>query len=223
MSNELISKVDEVLKNHSIADRHSYFQLKNYIIGKEHTPHGKMWQCIRELKTRRESIEAIRLQIEDINDKLELIDIQKEKINESTNKTPEKHGLYVLLEKEKDIKIRQLGRDKQQLEKNGDDLVQKTKNIQEEINYFIQAFEHLKKEGTWKDFDDEEAQETYWNAKLEHELNMRLVLGQPIDIELGRTIEALSDNAPVKQRLMLFINERQRIAKQQMEKHIEEK
>ena len=225
MSSELINKADEILGKHSLADRHSYFQLKNYIIGKEHTLHGKMWQCIRELKTRRDSIDAIKLQIEDVNDKLELIDITKEKLKI----TPEgdltvleqesMHGRFLdLLERERDIKIRQLDRDKAQLEKNGLDLVDKRKSIQEEINYFIQAFEHLRKMGDWKEFDDEKAQEAYWNAKLDHELNMRLVLGQPIDIELGRTIEALEDDAPVKQKLMGIINERQSIAKEQIER-----
>lgn len=219
MSSELINKADEILSKHSLADRHSYFQLKNYIIGKEHTLHGKMWQCVRELKTRRDSIDAIKLQIEDVNDKMELIDIQKEKIallmaaQENVPPAPTD-----LIKRENAIKIRQADRDAKQLEKNGTDLVNKMKSIQEEINYFIQAFEHLGKMGDWKEFDDEKAQESYWNAKLEHELNMRLVLGQPIDIELGRTIEALEDNAPVKQRLMGLINERQVLAKEQMER-----
>jgi hypothetical protein len=132
----------------------------------------------------------------------------------STETSPVEH--LKLMEREKTIKKRQLDRDKAQLEKNGLDLVDKMKNIQEEINYFIQAFEHLKKAGDWKEFDDEKAQEAYWNAKLEHELNMRLVLGQPIDTELGKTIEALEDSTPVKQRLMGIINERQALAKEQM-------
>jgi hypothetical protein len=217
MSSELINKADEILGTHSLADRHSYFQLKNYIIGKEHTLHGKMWQCIRELKTRRDSIDAIKLQIEDVNDKLELIDIKKEKhaiaikiLNSGESTTTE------LDNREYEIQLRQMSRDYAQLEKNGADLVDKMKSIQEEINYFIQAFEALNKMGDWKEFDDEKAQEAYWNAKLDHELNMRLVLGQPIDIELGRTIEALEDKSPVKQKLMGIINERQLLAKEQM-------
>lgn len=217
MSSELINKADEILGSHSLADRHSYFQLKNYIIGKEHTLHGKMWQCIRELKTRRDSVDAIKLQIEDVNDKLELIDIQKEKLSIPVKVAEDSDvSLLSLMEREKAINIKQLDRDKVQLEKNGLDLVDKMKNIQEEINYFIQAFEALKKMGDWKEFDDEKAQEAYWNAKLEHELNMRLVLGQPIDTELGKTIEALEDKTPVKQRLMGIINERQLLAKEQM-------
>jgi len=220
MSSELINKADEILGTHTLADRHSYFQLKNYIIGKEHTLHGKMWQCVRELKTRRDSIDAIKLQIEDVNDKLELIDIKKIKHTSAVKmlNSGEDSTCTELDKREYAIQLRQLSRDSKQLEKNGADLVIKMKSVQEEINYFVQAFEHLNKMGDWKEFDDEKAQETYWNAKLEHELNMRLVLGQPIDIELGRTIEALEDNAPVKQRLMGLINERQLLAKEQMER-----
>lgn len=221
MSSELINKADDILEKHSIADRHSYFQLKNYIIGKEHTLHGKMWQCIRELKTRRDSVDAIKLQIEDVNDKMELIDIQQEKFKITKVEAPSEKMLK-LIQRESDIKFRQLDRDKAQLEKNGIDLVNKLTMIQEEINYFIQAFEALKKSGDWKEFDDVKAQEAYWNAKLEDELNMRLVLGQPIDIELGRTIKALGSEAPVKQKLMRIINERQVLAKKQMER-LEEK
>lgn len=220
MSSELINKADEILEEHSIADRHSYFQLKNYIIGKEHTLHGKMWQCIRELKTRRDSVDAIKLQIEDVNDKLELIDIQKEKLAITSDyaETQLEQILLPLTKKEKVIKIRQLDRDKVQLEKNGVDLVNKTKSIQEEINYFIQAFEALKNMGEWKEFDDVKAQESYWYSKLEDELTMRLVLGQPIDIELSRTIRTLDNDAPVKQKLVGLINERQMIAAKQMER-----
>lgn len=214
MSSDLINKADEILNEHSLADRNSYFQLKNYIIGKEPTLHGKMWQCIRELKTRRDSIDAIKLQIEDVNDKLELIDIGKEKL-ELVDCSSLEGKQASLAEREMAIKLRQSDRDASQLEKNGVDLVNKMKSVQEEINYFIQAFGHLKKMGDWKEFDDEKAQESYWNTKLEHELNMRLVLGQPIDMELGRTIEALEDKTPVKQKLMGLINERQIIAKEQ--------
>lgn len=215
MSSELVQKLDEILKNHPLADRHSYFQLKNYIIGKEHTLHGKMWQCVREIKSRRDSIDSIKLQIEDVNDKLELIDIQKEKL-EIPNTSYEIPGEHAgLWEREKAIKLRQLNRDKAQLEKNGHDLVEKMKNIQEEAAFFANAFDALKNMGNWKDYDDEQAQLHYWNAKLEHELNMRLVLGMPVDMELGKTIESLEDQTPVKQKLMGIIQERQKLAHQQ--------
>jgi len=215
MSSELINKVDQILADHSIADRHSYFQLKNYIIGKEHTLHGKMWQCVRELESRRDSVKAIELQIEDINDKLELIDIQKERLKleefvfEAFDEKKEK--LQELFEKEKNIKFRKLDRNKAQLEKNGLDLVKKTKNIQEEMNYFVQAFDYLKKQGNWKDYDDAKAQEMYWNNKLQHELDMRLALGQPVDVELGKTIEALSNDASAKKQLFELIDNRKKL------------
>jgi len=224
MSSELKKTMDDVLEKHPLSNRMSYFQLKNYIIGKEHTLHGKMWQCIREITTRRDSLESIILQIEDINDKLELLDIQKERLNlkikeldHSCTSSEDKLTL-----REYAIKNKQIDRDRKQLEKNGEDLVDKMKGIQEESNYYLQAFESLKKSGDWKEYDDEQAQEAFWNAKLAHELNMRLVLGQPIDIELGKTIEALNDQAPAKQRLMGIINERQTLIREQKAR-IEEK
>lgn len=211
MSNELLAKTNEILSKYTLADRHSYFQLKNYIIGKEHTLHGKMWQCIRELKTRYESIESIKLQIEEINDKLDLLDIKKEIYLTQIKDNSYEVNIAKLKEKEVKIKIKQLARQKTRIEKNGIELAEKMKYIQEEMNYFIHAFEQLRKMGDWKEYDDPKAQELYWNEKLEYELNMRLILGQPVDTELGKTIDALDNNAPVKKKLTSIITEYQNL------------
>ena len=60
MNQELIAQLDEVLKNEPV-NRHSYVQLKYFLIGKEPTIQAKMWQCIKELKTRRDSLNALEL------------------------------------------------------------------------------------------------------------------------------------------------------------------
>ena len=60
---ELMTAMDDLLKN-EVVQRHSYFQLKYFLIGKEPTNQAKMWQCLRELKTRRQSLKAISLEIE---------------------------------------------------------------------------------------------------------------------------------------------------------------
>ena len=78
-TNELMVEMKEILKN-EIAERHSYFQMKYFIINKEPTIQSKMWQCLREIKTRHESLESIMLEIDEGKDNLELIDINIDKI-----------------------------------------------------------------------------------------------------------------------------------------------
>ena len=74
MERNLREEIKELLKN-EVAQRHSYFQLKYFLIGKEPTYQSKMWQCLRELKTRYDSLEAIDLEREEVKDKIELLDI----------------------------------------------------------------------------------------------------------------------------------------------------
>ena len=76
----LLSEMQSILSN-EIAERHSYFQMKYFIVNKEPTTQAKMWQCLREIKARYESLEAIDMEIEDSKDNLELIDLDINKLN----------------------------------------------------------------------------------------------------------------------------------------------
>jgi len=57
MSNEkeltIREEMHKILEK-SPSERHSYFKLRYFLIGKETTHQGKMWQYIRELKYRKE-------------------------------------------------------------------------------------------------------------------------------------------------------------------------
>ena len=46
-------KIENIIKN-EIVDRHSYFQLKNFLVGKEPTLQSNLWRCVREIKIRKE-------------------------------------------------------------------------------------------------------------------------------------------------------------------------
>ena len=60
-------------------NRHSYFQLKYFVIGKEPTLQAQMWQCLRELQARKETLDGITLEIDDTKDQIELLDLEREK------------------------------------------------------------------------------------------------------------------------------------------------
>jgi len=80
MSTEIMERINKILEN-ELSERHSYFQLKYFVIGKEPTLQGKMWQCIRELRSRKDSLDSTEIQNHELNDKKELIDIKIEKNN----------------------------------------------------------------------------------------------------------------------------------------------
>ena len=79
MSLEIIRKVDNVLDQADVPERHTYFQMKHFIVGKECTIQGQMWQIIRELRARRESLESLQEQIDDLDDDIKISHVQIER------------------------------------------------------------------------------------------------------------------------------------------------
>ena len=186
-------KIENIIKN-EIVDRHSYFQLKNFLVGKEPTLQSKLWRCVREIKIRKDSIDSINLETEDVQDDIELIEIEKKQTkSENCDKVAE-------------IKARKLNRRKISLNKRLFDLNQKLKNITEECDFLANCFFELEKIEKIKNYDDPKEQEKYWNAKLTEELNTKLIFGLPPDSELIKTIYALDSNSIVKNNLISLIN-----------------
>ena len=153
MSTEIMGKINKLLEN-ELTERHSYFQLKYFIIGKEPTLQGKMWQCIRELRSRKDSLNAIEMENYELNDKKELIDIKIEKNNltlKSIEKTSPEGNLAA---RECSVIDRQLEREKQKTENALVDLNKKHNYILEEANFFLETFKNLEEIEPLKDFDD---------------------------------------------------------------------
>ena len=75
----ILTQMNEIL-NYEMAERHSYFQMKYFIVNKEPTTQSKMWQCLREIKSRYESLQALDLEVDESKDNLELIDININKM-----------------------------------------------------------------------------------------------------------------------------------------------
>jgi hypothetical protein len=159
VKNELLKEIDEVISKREINQRHSYFQLKYFLIGKEPTMQSKMWQCLREMKNRSESLKSIDLETEELKDKLELLDINVQKVKHDKDKSlPEDKILHDLFMKECDIKIRQLDRQKKALEQSYKDIQERRRWISEEGKFFLETFKNLEKIEPLKHFDDLEAQ-----------------------------------------------------------------
>lgn len=198
-NNKLIVEMDEVLK-YEVAQRHSYFQLKYFVIGKEPTIQSKMWQCLRELKTRRESLNSIELELEDSKDKLELLDISIEKITSIDNCA--KMALSSIAQRENAIKVRQIERQKKAAQANLLQLIERQKWLEEESRFFLETFKNLLQIEPLKHFDDISSQKQYWSERLAQKLNLKMLTQNQLDTELVETIVALPDDMPIKKQAL---------------------
>lgn len=190
MSRADLHKRLQELAKHEIIDRHSFFQLKYFLVGKEPTIQSKMWRCLIELNSRKESMEAITLEIEDTYDKLELLNLEIENSN--------KFSFFKKKRLKNRIRARQLERQKRAVSDTLKTLEKKQKNAREEAEFLLGAFESLEKIEQLKPYDDYDSQMEYWNAKFLNELNLELLLRKPIDTELVKSILALDNKAEVK-------------------------
>ena len=182
-TNELMVEMKEILKN-EIAERHSYFQMKYFIINKEPTIQSKMWQCLREIKTRHESLESIMLEIDEGKDTL------RKRIGKEDSKSELR---------EMEIGIRKMKRKKVLSEKNLEVLTKKMSHLEEEANFFVITFESLNKIEPLRNYDDIDSQKQYWNEKLLQKVNLKMLLHSTVDTEIIETVMALPDDLPIKQ------------------------
>ena len=160
-----------------------------------------MWQCLRELKSRQETLDSIDLQIEEENDKLELC-----KLNISRIEKTEKETTDELDSKELTIKKRQINRAVTSTLKNIESLKNKKKDTEEECEFFVETFKNIEKIEPLKNFDDLDSQKDYWGTKLLEKINLRILLQKNVDTELIETALALPDDTPIKQQVINKLN-----------------
>jgi hypothetical protein len=160
---------------------------------------AQMWQCLRELQTRKESIDALEINIEDTVDNIEMIEVQRAK---------DKHMIFAVFQcpelpkeikdKEWAIKERQYARQKVTLQKILKQLEKKLQFAWQEARFFLQAFDSLQKIEPLKDYDDLESQKEYWNERVSQHINLKSLLQQPLDTEIVQTALALPSDSPIK-------------------------
>lgn len=198
-----MEKVDSILKKSEMPDRHTFFQIEKFLIGKEPTGQAQLWQIVRELEARKETIENYKKQLEDAEDELELFDIRIERLDRKIRKFANaEEGNNDLIIRECEINIRRLQRDKECLIKSAKKVQKKSKNLMEEMSYLVHGYEKLiKVVGEMKPMDDEQAQREYWNEKLLEEFNLRTIFNRGIDPEFAKTVLAIDADLPVKQHM----------------------
>ncbi len=198
MASDITERINEVLKLSPEA-RHSYFQLKYFVLGKEPTLQAQMWQALRELQARKETIDSLEMELADMQDNLELVDIERERTRRAIFAP---YNIATLPDELKNqewtIKNRQFDRQKVILEKSLQKLTKKLDFAWQEARFFLQAFEGLNSIEHVKDYDDLESQKNYWNERITQHINLKLLLQQPLDIDMVQTALALHEDAPVK-------------------------
>ena len=165
---EIKEKISELLKN-EVVSRHSYFQLKYFLIGKEPTNQAKMWQCLRELKARQEILNSVDLQLEEEKDNLEIYNISLLRIDSKEKEIKDELDL-----RELGIKKRQINRNISNVSNNVQSLLSKKKDTEEECEFFIETFKNIEKIEPLKYFDDLDSQKEYWNTKLLEKINLKI-------------------------------------------------
>jgi len=219
MSRDVYKEMCDLLENKDIVNRHSFFQMKYFIVNKEPTHQAKLWRCLRELHARKDVIEATKMELDECQDNLELteIEIQRTKLAGDIyeqNKTLEFPEIEALNKDESKIRERRLERKKKGILGTIASLEKKLMEMQEETAFFVEAFRSLEKIAQLKPFDDLTSQKEYWNEKIAQEFQLRALTGMPADVDLARTTMCLMDDMPVKCQLLQALEVKK---KQQLE------
>lgn len=214
MSTELTERAAEIIKKAQMPNRHTFYQLQKFVIGKEPTGQAQLWQIVRELEVRLETVESYRKDLEDSEDNLELFDLKIERLDRDIRMfaeiSKEDNPVVDLDIKEREINIRKLQREKESLVKAAQKVNKKMVASLEEMHFLVQAFDAVVGQiGEMKPLDDEAAQREMWNEKLLEEFNLRILLQRPLDPELVKTIMCLHDGATVKQHLTKALEAKQ--------------
>ena len=218
----LIQKINELFPNKP-NNRHSFFQLQYFVVGKQPTIQAKIRTCKIELLSRKSEIEAVVVSIDDLLDRIKLEEMEIECISgncetgqieirphERNKKVPQ----HQMTEYNK-IDSRQHERKKLALEHQIDELKATLTAKEEECVFLIGLYERLIQIEPEKDWDSMEVQTEYWNAKLTREIESRLMLGELPNIEDFKTVLSLPDGIPIKDATLKLIHDRQQAYKKQ--------
>lgn len=191
MSSEIYEEARDLLDKLEVSNRHTFFQLKHFVLGKELTTQSKMQKCLKETEARLDSINGMILSLDETKDDIKLIDLKilnliKKKLKKDINK------------QYRDIQIRKLERKKMALFNSLEGLNKKLKETEEEVAFFTSAFKQLEKIEPLKRYDDPESNQNFWNENFGQELQLRLLLQKPLDLELVKCILALNKESPIR-------------------------
>lgn len=203
MANSIYEQSLDLLNKNKISHRHTFFQLKHFILGKEITTQSKLQKCLRELEARIDSMKSMILSMEETKDDIELINLKLINLEKKKEKSD-------INKKYKEIQIRKLNRKKIALLTSLDNINKKLHETEEESVFFLEAYKQLEKIEPLKSYDDQESNQNFWNENFSQELQLRVLLQKPLDLELVKSILALNKESPVRVELVNILEQIQK-------------
>ena len=202
---DIYAEICDMLDQKEVSNRHSYFQMKYFIVMKEPTHQARLWRCLREIEARKQALDAMKLEIEDTRDHQELLQFELGDLELKVQGLP----IDSLEYKKLSISKRSALRKQVALEGTLASLTHKYQETLEEAMFFVNTYKNLEKKAPLKPFDDFESQKEYWNEKISQEFHLMGLLGQPVGLELVKTALALEDSMPIKQQLIQKLTQTQ--------------
>lgn len=204
MENPIYRRACEITEGR-VSGRHTFFQLKHFVLGKELTTQAKMQKCLREIDARKKSMKSMVFGIEDAMDELELMRIKESSLEKKKPKGE-------LDSRHSQIQLRKLRRKMDMLQDSIKEMKERLQEAVEETEFFIKAFDQMEAIEPLKRYDDPDANAEYWNENFMQDLRLRLMLQKPIDLELVRCILALNPESPVRREVVGILEQVQRRA-----------
>lgn len=205
MSREIIDAVAALVGASGVSGRHTFYQLKHFVLGKEITTQAKMWKCLRELEARLGSAKSIVNGMQEAEDDLKILDIRTQVLEKKKSKSA-LHREY------KEIRKRKLERRRLALEESVSDMRKRLAETEEEMSFFLGAYRQLEAIEPLRPHDDPEANALYWDQNFAQELQLRMMLQRPLDTELVKCILAMHEGSAVKKEMVGMLEQIQRMA-----------
>lgn len=195
MSSEIYRQACDLTESSRVCSRHTFYQLRHFVLGKELTTQAKMQKCLREIEARKNSMKSMILGIEEAEDELQVLGLKAALLEKKKEKN-ELHREYKAIQK------RKLARKKAMLQDTIGEMRQKLLETEEETSFFLSAYRQLEKIEPLKRHDDPEANAQYWNENFAQELQLRLLLQKPLDLEFVKCVLAMHSEAPTRKEMI---------------------
>lgn len=205
MSSEIIERASKALGEKGVSGRHTFYQLKHFVLGKELTTQAKMWKCLREMEARLTAAKSMVAGIKEAEDDCRLLEIRADILEKKKSKSS-LHKEY------KEIQRRKLDRKRESLMEAICDMKKRLAETEEEISFFLGAYVQLEAIEPLRDHDDPQANAEYWDQNFSQELHLRLMLQRPIELELVKSILAMGEGSSTRRELVGILEQIQRRA-----------
>lgn len=205
MSSEIIERASKIIGDKGVSSRHTFYQLKHFVLGKELTTQAKMWKCLREVEARLTAAKSMVEGIKEAEDDCRLLEIRSEILEKKKSKSS-LHKEY------KAIQRRKLDRKREGLMAAICDMKKRLTETEEEMAFFLGAYGQLEAIEPLRDHDDPQANAEYWDQNFAQELQLRLMLQKPIDLELVKSILALGETSSTRREMVGILEQIQRRA-----------